>query len=74
MKNSKILDMYLNLFNEVSRNTVEKTLTTQLTEAYEKNTLGFRLITTLIHQYFIKGGEQNKDEHKKVTFNKKLKL
>ena len=43
----------------------------QLTKAQENNTLGYRLITTLLHQYFIKGGFVEK-ETKKVTFQQKL--
>jgi hypothetical protein len=40
---------------------------------YQKNTLGARLITTLLHQYFIDGG-LSKPEVKKTSFQKTLKL
>ncbi len=38
------------------------------------NTLGARLVNTLIHQYFIKGGNLGKKEVKEITFQNKLKL
>ena len=38
------------------------------------NTLGARLINTLIHQYFIKGGQLGEDKVKEISFQKKLKL
>ncbi len=38
------------------------------------NTLGARLISTLIHQYFIKGGKLEDDKMENVTFRTKLKL
>jgi ATP-dependent protease Clp ATPase subunit len=74
MKNCRQMEMYLQLFPKVKRKQVEETLENQLTEAYEKNTLGFRLITTLINQYFIKGGEKAKKENKKISFQKTLSL
>lgn len=40
---------------------------------YEKNTIGVRMINTLIHQYFIEGGLKEK-EVKKTTFQKTLAL
>lgn len=74
MKESAQLEMYLELFEDVKRSRVEKVLTQQLTEAYEQNTLGYRLITTLINQYFIKGEPKAKEEAKKITFQTKLQL
>lgn len=45
-------------------------------EAYDHNTLGFRLISSLIHQYFITGGKKASDKKtkKKMTLAKKMKL
>lgn len=74
MKESRQLELYLQLFTDVTREEVEKILIKQLTESYEKNTLGFRLITTLINQYFIKGGKQDPKDAKKVTFQKTLSM
>lgn len=39
---------------------------------YEVNTLGARMINTIIHQYFIKGGKLPENEVKTITFQKKL--
>ena len=72
MQECRQLEVYLALFKDVTREEVEATLIDQLTESYEKNTLGFRIITTLINQYFIKGPDMAKKETKKVTFQKSL--
>lgn len=71
MKDSNLLAHYLDLFTDVKRQDVEQAMIGQLTLAQENNTLGYRLITTLLHQYFIKGGFVEK-ETKKVTFQQKL--
>ena len=71
MKESRQLELYLQLFQTVKRETVEKALTAQITAAYEKNTLGYRLVNTLINQYFIKG-PTTKVEAAKATFRKTL--
>jgi ATP-dependent protease Clp ATPase subunit len=74
MKASFQLSTYLQLFSNVKREDVEKTITEQLTDCYDNNTLGFRVITTLINQYFIKGPNIGSKESKKVTFQKVLSL
>lgn len=72
MKDCHQLATYLKLFPDVKREDVENVLTAQLTDAYQNNTLGYRIITTLINQYFIKGGKQSNQEAKKATFQKTL--
>lgn len=74
MKECHQLEMYLSLFEDTDRSEVEEILERQLTEAYDNNTLGYRLINTLVHQYFIKGPSVSKEETKKVTFTRKLTL
>lgn len=74
MKESQLLQMYLDLFPSVKRHTVEVELSKQIKEAYEKNTLGFRLITTITHQYFILGSKGNKQDKSKVVFNKTMTM
>lgn len=74
MKESAQLELYLELFDDVKREEVESILTQQITEAYEQNTLGYRIITTLINNYFIRGSKQADTTSKKVTFTKKLSL
>ena len=74
LDNSEVLDDYLKLFSNVTREQVIKEIRQFLKDSFENNTLGARTINTLIHQYFIKGGKLNKQEVSEVTFNKKLEL
>lgn len=75
MKESKLLSMYLDLFHKTERSDVERVLTKQLTESYDKNTLGYRAITTLLHRYFIHGGEMGQGKRSKpVLFTTKMEL
>lgn len=71
---SPVLEKYLELFTDSKKEEVINTLTPIITAEYEKNTLGVRMINTLIHQYFIKGGALTKDEAKVITFQKKMSL
>jgi ATP-dependent protease Clp ATPase subunit len=70
---SVLLAKYLTLFSAVKKQTVTKAIMEGLTENFEKNTIGVRMINTLIHQYFIEGGLKEK-QTKKVTFQKTLEL
>lgn len=71
MKESELLSMYLELFPKIKRKDVEASLEESLTEGYENNTLGYRAITTLLHQYFINGGPVKK-EKQRFLFSKSL--
>lgn len=71
LDNSELLNNYLSLFEDIDRSTVIDDIKQCLEETYEMNTLGARLISTLIHQYFIKGG-LTKKEVKEISFQKKL--
>lgn len=68
---SKLLASYLQLFTEVKKEDVTSKIMEILEANYEKNTIGVRMINTLIHQYFIEGGLKEK-EAKKTTFQKTL--
>lgn len=71
--NSVLLDMYCSLFTNMDKEKVTYELKAKLQQCHENNTLGARLINTLINQYFIKGGlEESKT--KEITFQKKLKF
>ncbi len=70
---SPLLTTYLELFKDVERKAVIEVIKVYLSENYDKNTLGARMINTLISQYFIKGGLP-KEESKKLTFQKTLTL
>lgn len=70
---SKILKMYLDLFLDVTREQVIGDIRAYLKKAYDMNTLGARLVNTLIHQYFIKGGLKD-EELKEISFQNKLQF
>lgn len=70
---SQLLHKYLQLFTNVDRDTVINVIMRVIRDNYEKNTLGARLMNTLIHQYFIHGGIKDK-EAKKTSFQKTLEL
>jgi len=74
LENSKLLNDYLKLFSDVDKDDVVNTLKAHIERNFEMNTLGARYVTTLINQYFIKGGELEESEVKKVSFSKKLSL
>lgn len=73
MRDSVLLQTYLDLFDKVKRVDVEDYMVQELTTAFEKNTLGYRIITSLLHQYFIMGGKPEKISSKPV-FKTKLEL
>lgn len=70
---SKLLDNYCKLFNKVDKEKIGYELKAYLKKNYENNTLGARLVNTLIHQYFIKGKLIDSNV-KEVSFQKKLSL
>lgn len=74
LSESKVLHTYLDLYSNVSKKEVIKTIGDFITKNYEKNTLGARMINTLINQYFIKGGKLEDEVVEKSTFQKKLSL
>lgn len=71
---SELLDHYIKLFDNVDRETVVYELKAYVQKNHELNTLGARLINTLINQYFIKGGVLSEEKVKEVSFQKKLSL
>jgi len=73
LDNSRLLVNYLELFADVDEETVKLLIKAKIRENFENNTLGARMINTLIHQYFIKGGF-TESQVKQVTFQRKLSL
>lgn len=73
LDSSKLLANYLTLFPDVEKKNVTTKVMKVVTENFEKNTIGVRMINTLIHQYFIEGGLKDK-EVKKTTFQKTMSL
>lgn len=64
---------YTSLFEGVDQIDAANQIRQKLKENYENNTLGARMINTLIHQYFINWGFDDGAE-KKVTFQRKLEF
>lgn len=73
LENSPLLENYLTLFDNTNRDAVITQIMAVVAEAYDNNTLGVRLVNTLIHQYFIEGGLKPA-EAKKTTFQKKMTM
>ena len=71
---SELIDNYLQLFTHVKKNEVVSLVKSYIAEYYDKNTLGVRLVNTLINQYFIKGGDIGLETAKKTCFTKTLEF
>lgn len=72
LESSSLLEKYLALFAKISREKVLKDIKSYIEKNYQLNTLGARMINTLIHQYFISGGKLPETVVKNVTFQKQL--
>jgi len=72
LDNSELLSNYLKLFENVDREKVVYELKHYIQKNFELNTLGARLVNTLINQYFIKGGKMDDKIVNEVSFQKKL--
>lgn len=72
--NSDLINKYCALFENIDKETVQHTIKGHVQKTYENNTLGARLINTLVHQYFIKGGIVEEKQVEDVSFQKKLTL
>jgi ATP-dependent protease Clp ATPase subunit len=73
LDNSPLLKSYCELFENSDEEKIRYLIKDHIQKNHELNTLGARLINTLIHQYFIKGGLETK-EVEKTSFQKKLSL
>jgi len=72
LEKSELLKNYLKLFPGADKEAALVAIKSFIEKTYENNTLGARLVTTLIHQYFIKGGKLGFEEVKEVSFQKQL--
>ena len=74
LESSDLLEKYLELFENVKRADVIKSIKSFLKENYEYNTIGARYINNLINQYFINDGKINsyRESVKRISFTKKL--
>lgn len=74
LDDSELLDRYLDLFPTVERKEVVEAIRKHLADLFPTNTLGARIINTLINQYFIKGKKFGKKEVQKVSFQRTMEL
>lgn len=74
LNNSLILENYLKLYNNVDRKEVIDIISAYLKSSYDNNTIGIRLINTLIHKYFINGGVLADEDIVQVAFQTTLSL
>jgi len=74
LDNSELLNNYLQVYKSVDREEVVYKLKDFIQKNYKFNTLGARMINTLIHQYFIKGGKLDKEQSEQITFQTNLEL
>jgi len=72
LEEHEMLTKYCELFANADREKVVFIIKAFLRDNYDNNTIGARVITTLIHQYFIKGGKLGLEDVKQITFQKKL--
>lgn len=68
---SELFNKYMKLFKGVDEEEARLAIKAYIRDNYEHNTLGARMVNTLINQYFIKGG-LTKSQVKTSTFQNKL--
>lgn len=71
---SELLADYLQLFPNEKKADVVAVLEPVIVENYEKNTLGVRMLNTLVHQYFIEGKKAFAKVAKQSTFQTTLTM
>lgn len=74
LENSELLDTYMKIFIGIDREEVIVKIKDFLKQNYNNNTLGARIINTLINQYFIKGGKLGIEDVEEVTFQEQMQL
>lgn len=74
LEHSELLANYLVLFPDVNRQLVIDRVMAVVRDVYEKNTLGIRLLNTLLHRYFINDGKLVDEEVKASTFQTSLRF
>lgn len=65
---------YLALHDTVDPDKAKQDIKDEVAKQYEKNTLGVRMVNTLIHQYFIYEGKFGDTKKNKSVFQKKLEF
>lgn len=74
LNGDKLLKYYLELFPGVQKETVTGVIGDHIRKIYKTNPLGARVIHTLIHQYFIKGGKLDTSSKESSQFKNKVPM
>lgn len=74
LEQSPLLDSYLQLFTDVNRGEVVTAVMNEVREVYSENTLGIRLLNTMLHQYFVNGGVIPREAVASSAFHETLSL
>ena len=69
-----MLSNYCKLFKGANREHAVKTKKNYIAKTFDSNTLGARLVNTLVHQYFIKGGKLDQEEVDRITFQNPIEF
>lgn len=69
---SELLENYAVLFPEVDRKQAEEDIMNVVVKLHDKNTLGIRLLNTLINQYYINDGKLDSEQVKQTSFQSTL--
>ncbi|AUR88750.1 P-loop containing nucleoside triphosphate hydrolase [Vibrio phage 2.117.O._10N.261.45.E9] len=72
LQNSQLLTNYLGLFPNFERAKVEQEIMEVVAQQHNTNTLGIRMLNTLLHQYFINGGELRMEQVNQTNFQTTL--
>lgn len=72
LQNSELFKHYSKLFPDVDRDEAENAIMTVVAAEHDKNTLGIRLLNTLLNQYFINDGKLDAAQVKQSTFHTTL--
>ena len=68
LEKSVLLENYLKVFPASNKEKAIEVIKKYIEKIFEKNTLGARIVNTLVHQYFIKGGKLGESDVEKVSF------
>ena len=74
LRSSELLANYLKLYRDLKKGDVVATVMEAVEANYENNTIGARLLNTLLHQYFINGGTLPLKTVKNSSFQKTMSL
>lgn len=74
LEQSPLLDDYLRLFPDVQRNEVVEAVMNEVRSVFNENTLGIRLLNTMLHQFFVNDGVIPREAAEVSAFHETLQL